>query len=46
MKNLLTKLGNVYNQLLQISDTGMDRNVIAPWGGAGPDGQTTSIKQQ
>jgi len=45
MKNLLTKLGNVYNQLLQISDTGMDRNVIAPWGGAGPDGQTTSIKQ-
>jgi len=42
--NLLKKLGNVYDQLLQVSNTGMDRNVIAPWGGAGPDGQTTTIR--
>lgn len=45
LNNLLKKLGNVYEQLLQVSNTGMDRNIIAPWGGAGPDGQTTSIKQ-
>ncbi|NDB57130.1 hypothetical protein EB001_01580 [bacterium] len=44
LSNLLKKMGNVYDQLLQISNTGMDRNVIAPWGGAGPDGQTTTIR--
>jgi GH24 family phage-related lysozyme (muramidase) len=44
LANLLKKLGNVYDQLLQVTNTGMDRNVIAPWGGAGPDGQTTTIR--
>ena len=46
MRGLLTKLGNVFNQILQVTDTGMDRNVIAPWGGAGPDGQTTKITRK
>ena len=44
LANLLKKMGNIYDQLLQVTDTGMDRNVIAPWGGAGPDGQTTTIR--
>jgi GH24 family phage-related lysozyme (muramidase) len=42
--NLLKKMGNVYDQLLQVTNTGMDRNITAPWGGAGPDGQTTTIR--
>lgn len=44
LSNVLKKLGNVYDQLLQVTNTGMDRNIIAPWGGAGPDGQTTVIR--
>jgi hypothetical protein len=44
LANLLKKLGNIYDQLLQVTNTGMDRNIIAPWGGAGPDGQTTVIR--
>jgi GH24 family phage-related lysozyme (muramidase) len=45
MRNLLPKLGVIFDQLLQVTDTGMDRNIVAPWGAAGPDGQTTVIRK-
>jgi hypothetical protein len=45
MRNLLNKLGAVFDQLLQVTNTGMDRNIVAPWGGAGPDGQINIVRK-
>jgi len=43
---LLSKFSAVFNQLMQVSNTSMDRNITAPWGGSGPDGQTTTITRK
>ena len=45
ISGLLAKFSAVFKQLLQAGDTSMDRNIIAPWGGSGPDGQTTTFKK-
>ena len=43
MSGLLAKFNTVFEQLIKVTDTSMDRNIIAPWGAAGPDGQTTTL---
>jgi hypothetical protein len=45
LNGLLGKFTAVFNQLLQVTDTSLDRNITAAWGGSGPDGQTTTIKK-
>lgn len=45
LNGLLGKFTAVFNQLLQVTNTSMDRNIVAPWGVAGPDGQTTVIRK-
>jgi GH24 family phage-related lysozyme (muramidase) len=43
LSGFMDKLRIVFQQLLQQGNTGLDRNIVAPWGGSGPDGQMNTL---
>jgi len=46
LTGFMTKLRVIFQQLLQQGNTGMDRNIVAPWGGSGPDGQMNTLPRK
>lgn len=43
LSGFMVKLRGVFQQLLRQTNTGMDRNIVAAWGGSGPDGQMNTL---